>query len=216
MVIFINYVHPAITMAKRSGDFILRDRMQITLNAAGETDTLYGRLDLSDFTNAIDKKGLAVKELYIQVRDPMNVSLTSTNTGIWNPAAGLHAVATPGAASIEYKLVATTRAYESLRDVGIGSPDVLYCKEALYTFGSVAAGSGWVNVEVREFPTRDLHPEGYTLVSDLLIGIAIDEHTSSDERWFDGVIELDIMMIAESVSVTQKMLTNLLTQAQDV
>lgn len=206
-------------MAKRSGDFILRDRLQLTLDGAGDSDTIYGRMDLSDFVNAIEKQALAVKEIYLQVRDPNNASGASSKTGIWNPVSGLAVAATPGTASIEYKLCATTRAYESLRDVGIGSPDVLYVEEHLYTINRDSSATGdFANIihESREWPTRDLHPEGYTLVSDLLIGLAVDDHATEATTWDDALIEIDIMMVVESVSVTQKMLTNLLTQAQDV
>ncbi len=61
-----------------------------------------------------------------------------------------------------------------------------------------------------------MHPEGYTLVSDLLIGLAVDDDDTEATIWDDGIIEIDIMVIAEKVKITQKMLTNLLTQAQDV
>ena len=206
-------------MAKRSGDFIVRDRLQLTLDANGDSATLYGRMDFSDFVNPIEKKGLAVKEIYLQVRDPNNASGASANTGIWNPVSGLAEAGTPGTASIEYKLCATTRAYESLRDVGIGSPDVLYVQEQLWTINRDSSATGdFANTihEYREWPTRDLHPEGYTLVSDLLVGLAVDDHTTEAAVWDDALIEVDIMMIVESVNITQKMLTNLLTQAQDV
>ncbi len=207
------------TMAKGKGDFILRDRLQLTLDSAGDSDTVYGRMDLSDFVNAIEKQALAVKEIYLQVRDPNNESGASSKTGIWNPFSGLAVAATPGTSSIEYKLCATTRAYESLRDVGIGSPDVLYVEEHLYTINRDSGATGEIATaihESREWPTRDLHPEGYVLVSDLLIGLAVDDHSTEATTWDDALIEIDIMMVVESVSVTQKMLTNLLTQAQDV
>ena len=205
-------------MAKGANDFILRDRLQITLDSGGASDTKYGRMDLSDFVNAQEKKGLKVKEIYLQIRDPNNAGANSTNTGVWNPASGLIENASPGEGAITYKLVATTRAYESLRDVGIGSPDVLYNLDQIYTFNqTAAAGSGQLLHEWREWPTRDLHPEGYTVVSDLLIGVAVDMTTGIDEtKWDDAVIEIDVMLIASKVTVTQKMLTNLLTQAQDV
>ena len=86
-------------MAKRSGDFIIRDRLQLSLDENGDSATLYGRMDLSDFVNAIEKQALAVKEIYLQVRDPNNASGASTNTGIWNPMSGLAVAATPGTAS---------------------------------------------------------------------------------------------------------------------
>lgn len=207
-------------MPKGANDFILRDRLQITLDGSGDSDTKYGRMDLSDFVNTQEKKGLKIKEIYLQVRDPNNAGLGATNTGTWNPAMGLTENGTPGEASLTYKMVATTRAYESLRDVGIGSPDVLYCLDQVWTFNQTnVGGSGQLMFNWSEWPTRDLHPEGYTVVSDLLIGVAVDEYANvgiEDAKWHDAVLEIDIMLIAQKVSVTQKMLTNLLTQAQDV
>jgi len=207
-------------MPKRSGDFILRDRLQITLDGDGAAPTVYGRMDLSDFVNAIEKKGIAVQEIYLQVRDPNNASQIADNTGIWNPVAGAFDDASPATQNILYKIVATTRAYESLLDVGIASPDVIYMQEHLVTFNNTTGGgvaSGIITPQFREWPTRDLHPEGYTLVSDLLIGVAVDNSGGFErDYWDDAVLEIDIMMICKAVTVTQKMLTNLLTQAQDV
>ena len=64
-------------MAKRRGDQILRDRLQFTLDATGDLTTVYGRIDLSAFTGG--KKGLAIKEVMFQLRDP-----TTGNTGVFS------------------------------------------------------------------------------------------------------------------------------------
>ena len=51
-------------MAKSSRDVILRDRLQFNVNSAGNTDLVYGRIDLSDYVNIVKKDGLAIKQRY--------------------------------------------------------------------------------------------------------------------------------------------------------
>ncbi len=72
-------------MAKASDDVILRDRMQFELDNAGDRTTLYGRIDLSNWVNPITRQGLAIKEVFFQLRN--SASLGLSNTGIFNPVA---------------------------------------------------------------------------------------------------------------------------------
>ena len=73
-------------MAKTSGDLILRDRMQFDLTATtGDRTTLYGRFDLSQFTDPVSRMGLAIKEVYFQFRNPLGAELA--NTGGFQPVA---------------------------------------------------------------------------------------------------------------------------------
>ena len=66
--------------------------------------------------------------------------------------------------------------------------------------------------DVLNYGTPDLHPEGYDIVTDLLIGIAC----SQVDRLANETAELDVMIIAEPKKITQKDLTQMLTQAQDL
>ena len=50
-------------MTKNATDLILRDRLQFTLDALGDQATVYGRFDLSDYTSALERKGLSIKEV---------------------------------------------------------------------------------------------------------------------------------------------------------
>ena len=59
-------------MAKGSTDLILRDRLQFTLDATGNQTTVYGRFDLSDYVNALERKGLSIKEVNFMLRDNTN------------------------------------------------------------------------------------------------------------------------------------------------
>ena len=117
-----------IPMAKSATDVILRDRMQFDV-PAGSRDTLYGRIDLSDYVNTVERKGLAVKEVRFHLRDPNNSTADTPNTGVFT--LGM-ANTNPSGTSVKtsaVKLFATTRAYEFAKDVGIASPDVLCVEE---------------------------------------------------------------------------------------
>jgi hypothetical protein len=106
---------------------------------------------------------------------------------------------------------ATTTAYETAADVGIASPNVLCMFERK---SSANATAGFVTYEDHMFGTPDLHPEGYDVVTDLLIGVFGNNLQNS--RLVDTTLELDIMIIAEPKKITSKDLTQMLSQAQDL
>ena len=140
-----------------------------------------------------------------ELRDP------STPTGTLNPNLQNVSVST-GTSSI--KMYATTSAYENASDVGISSPNVLSVVEMTTTpftnLGTTDVVSGqnqWV-----EWSTPDLHPSGYNVVTDLLIGIA----ASDCGRLTDDTIEVDMMLIAEPIKLTKDDLNDMLIQAQDL
>lgn len=196
-------------MAKSSRDVILRDRLQFDVNSQGNTNLVYGRIDLSDYVNIVKKDGLAIKEIRYQLRDP------SQTTGVFNQAL-LGLGAGPNDQEAYLKVFATTTAYENANDVGIGLPNVISILEFQSTFDSVPAPTAgdlfYQENEVHEFGTPDLHPDGYDVVTDLLIGVA----GTTMERHADKTLEIDVMIIAEPKSITQKDLTQMLTQAQDL
>ena len=196
-------------MAKNQGDVILRDRMEFTLDGSGGLETVYGRIDLSAYCNVPNKTGLAIKEIFFQVREQASGALP--NTGIWDPISDYE---DNDGSTAGLKIVATSRAYQSLADVGIASPDVICVKEYSSTTspnGGAGNGTSYWFTDTW-FGPLDLHPEGYTLVSDLLIGVAVDNW----ERNENSTLEIDILMIAEPVKVTQDRMDALLTQAQDL
>ena len=57
-----------------------------------------------------------------------------------------------------------------------------------------------------------MHPEGYTVVSDLLIGVAADGWDIDGE----DTLEVDIMLIAEPVKISTDRMNEILSQAQDL
>ena len=57
-----------------------------------------------------------------------------------------------------------------------------------------------------------MHPDGFTVVSDLLIGLAGD----GLEVYADDTVELDVMIIASPITVTTSRMNEILTQAQDL
>jgi hypothetical protein len=204
-------------MAKAKQDIILRDRLQFTLTASGDLSLVYGRIDLSDYVNVVKREGLLVKDIYLQVRDPTASGAGNlVNTGIWTPIG----TSIPNAPDTEdkdaWKVFVSTRAYENAADVGIASPDVLHIEEwAVHTLAGQAPSQYALDVQHTIYPTRDYHPGGYPVVSDLLVGIAVDSSVSND-AWDNDTLEIDIMLIAETTTVTSNQMTQLLTQAQDL
>lgn len=194
-------------MAKGSSDVILRDRLQFDIDATGATALVYGRIDLSDYVSIVENKGLAIKEVRFQLRAP------AMALGDW-PQWMIDFNET-GSDSANVKLFATTTAYENVADVAIGSPNVLCVLNRQCT--QLAAGGAAISTNVTEwnwYGTPDLHPEGYDVVTDLLVGISVNGATRAGLA--DATQELDIMLIAEPKKITQKDMTQMLTQAQDL
>lgn len=186
-------------MAKGTRDLILRDRLQFDVNGSGNTALVYGRIDMSDFVNIVKKEGFAVKEVRYQLRDP------STPTGVLDP---LLTFAAGTFASI--KIFATTTAYENVTDVGLASPDVISVAEMTSTAVNTPESTNFQNQYV-EWGTPDLHPDGYNVVSDLLIGIAASTISATDRT-----LEIDIMVIGEPIKLNEADMTEMLTQSQDL
>lgn len=191
-------------MAKNKGDLILRDRLQFTPDGSGNLGVNYGRIDLSDYVNVVRDEGLHIKEITYQLRKADE----SGNTSVFDPILGN--AATSFAA---LNVFATTTAYESGNDVGIASPNVLNSLTMTTSReGDPATGSFiWENQE-KFRGVYDLHPEGYTVITDLLIGVCLDSCT----RYNSETIEIDIMMIAEPKKVTKDDLERMLAQATDL
>ena len=188
-------------MAKNKGDLILRDRLQFTLDGSGDLTVNYGRIDLSDYVNVVRDEGLHIKEITYQLRTPAG------ETAVFDPVLGTD---TTSFASMQ--VFATTTAYENAGDVGIASPNVLNVFEMSTTRETNGDGSQlWENQEHFR-GVYDLHPEGYTVVTDLLIGVAASNCT----KYPSETIEIDIMMIAEPKKVTKDDLERMLAQATDL
>ena len=170
--------------------------MEFDLDSNGDRTTVYGRIDLSSYISVSQKKGLAVKQIFFHVREQNSTKLA--NTGIWD------------------WMVAD----ELAADVGIASPDVLCIREFISQTSPTDGGTGSSSATVgtsyaytdRFYGPMDLHPEGYTLVSDLLIGVAADKWLANT----DDTLEIDILIIAEEVKVTQDRMNDMLSQAQDL
>ena len=203
-----------IPMAKSATDVILRDRMQFDV-PAGSRDTLYGRIDLSDYVNTVERKGLAVKEVRFHLRDPNNGNADTPNTGVFTFGMANTNPSNISNKTSAVKLFATTRAYEFAKDVGIASPDVLCVEEFIQVIppdlGATPANQQF-NLYHKRYGTPDLHPDGFTVVSDLLIGLAGD----GLDQYADDTVELDVMIIASPITVTTSRMNEILTQAQDL
>ena len=192
-------------MAKGKLDLILRDRLQFEFDVLGNRSTVYGRFDLSEYVNTLERKGLSIKEIQLMMRAPNNTNAPITGNFDLMGAN----VATGGLFRSNLKIFATTRAYEDAKDVGIASPDVL-CIEQWQTYLSPGPDEG-VWIEHNKYGTGDLHPDGFPVVTDLLIGVAADNWLAE----FSETVELDVMLIAEPITINQKQLTEMLVQGQD-
>jgi len=202
-------------MAKGSNDVILRDRLQFDIDANGDTALVYGRIDLSDYVSIPENKGLAIKEVRFQLR-----TRNDNQDGVWPNYMGPSEPNTWGSTNYQssVKLFATTTAYEQISDVGIGSPNVLCVFEKQSYLAADLTGAD-VTAAVLDtyehmFGTPDLHPEGYDVVTDLLIGIGLENCKAT--ALVSTTAELDIMIIAEPKKITQRDLTQMLTQASDL
>jgi len=197
-------------MAKGRQDLMLRDRMEFTFDGAGDINTVYGRVDLSDYVSVLNSDGLAIKEVRWQLRDPKQ-----DNTGMLNPVLTTE-LATETNQFAGIKIWACTVAYQSAVDVGIGSPNVIALEERhtnitpIQNAGTNVGGSTEFGREW--YGTLDLHPDGYTVVTDMLIGIAANNCTKYDT----DVLQLDIQIIAEPVSITKGRLEEMLAQGTDL
>jgi len=201
-------------MAKGSNDVILRDRLQFDIDTNGDTALVYGRIDLSDYVSIPENKGLAIKEVRFMLRtrkendDGVFPNVLGTNNLGVIQADGLYS---------SVKIFATTTAYENIVDVGIGSPNVLCVFEKQTTvMRSFTPDDPGAVLDTYEhmFGTPDLHPEGFDVVTDLLIGIGLENCTNL--ALVDTTAELDVMVIAEPKKITSKDLTQMLSQAQDL
>ena len=201
-------------MAKGKTDLIMRDRLQFTLSAAGDQTTVYGRFDLSEYVSTIERKGLSIKAVTFMLRDS-----NAGNTGNFPLSQGdpkNDSEFDIGRAQL--KLYATTRAYENAADVGIASPDVLHIETFSTYIGPQSGGltppntnSTFMYADHYVYPAQDLHPEGFPVVTDLLVGVAADGWELAGSK----TLELDVMLIAEPITITQKQLTEMLVQGQD-
>ncbi len=205
-------------MAKGTRDVILRDRLQFDIDGNGDTALVYGRVDLSDYVSIPENKGLAIKEVRFMLRTRID-----NDDGVWpNVLTTTDLSNIPsGGQFASVKIFATTTAYENIVDVGIGSPNVLCVFEKqtttmLLQTGDPQSASAAATLDTYEhmFGTPDLHPEGYDVVTDLLIGIGLEN--CSNLALADTTAELDVMIIAEPKKITQKDLTQMLSQSQDL
>tara|TARA_R100000664_G_C2755706_1_gene143453 strand:- start:639 stop:1223 length:585 start_codon:yes stop_codon:yes gene_type:complete len=194
-------------MAKGKNDVILRDRLQFETTGAGNVSLVYGRIDLSDYVSIVKNEGLAIKEIRFQFRDPNSDEAWPTFMGSEDFAAY------PANQVVQADICAfaTTTAYESARDIGLASPNVICLFEKK---SSANATAGFVTYEDHMFGTPDLHPDGYDVVTDLLIGVYGSNLQCT--QLVDSTLELDVMIIAEPKKITSKDLTQMLSQAQDL
>ena len=211
-VSFITYGLRGGNMAKGASDLILRDRLQFAPDASGNQTTVYGRFDLSEYVSTLERKGLAIKEVNLMLRDS-----NAGNTGNFNHATGdINNGSDSTVKTSNLKVYATTRAYEDAADVGIASPDVLHIETFTTYMGpkevaNPTASSQYLYADHMVYPTENLHPAGFPVVTDLLFGIALDTWETVASK----SLELDVMLVVQPITISAKQLTEMLVQGQD-
>lgn len=213
-------------MAQRT----VSDRLSFTLpNGSGDQATIYGRLDMSDFIDPTQNRGVIVHDIQFNLRNPNGTKSGLTNTGAFslfeNMPGNLGVGWSDDDRNIAVKLCALNTAYQDLGEVGI-STDGVYAMQEMVAFQSyhsladaaagIAAGYSSVVQETRNWTVGDLHGDGSLLLSDLLIGIATDNVQLGDAAAADIEIELDVVVHFSEKKVTQKEITQMLTANLDV
>ena len=155
------------------------------------------------------KSDLIVRDICRAPAGALQISLRNpavANTGNFRLALTDQPTATSTPPSL--KMYATTTAYETAQDVGIGSPNVINCVTIRQEFDADA----FLQTEYVDWSTPNLHPEGFPVVTDVLIGVA----AAGCDLLANDTIELDIMVIAEPVKLTKDDMESMLTQATDL
>ena len=213
-------------MARRT----VSDRLKLTLpNGTGDQSTIYGRLDMSDFIDPSSNRGVIVHDVQFQLRNPNGTKNSLTRTGMWswfeNMDGTIGLTWADDNRNVGVKLVALNTAYQDLAEVGISTDGVYAVQEhtAFQAHSSIAdstqglAGgfaSLWYNKE--DWTVEDLHGDGMLLLSDLLIGVAMDNLQVGDGLATDIDFEIDVVVHFSEKKVSQKEITQLITSNLDV
>ena len=146
----------------------------------------------------------------------MKKSNDEANTGSFNQLLTTGGATTTAPTQAYLKMYTTTTAYETAVDVGIGSPNVINVVEHQHYITVVQQSGNNVGgnniISYFEYGVPDLHPEGFPVVTDLLVGVAAQDCN----RYSNDTLELDIMIIAEKVKLTKDDMEAMLTQATDL
>jgi hypothetical protein len=206
------------------------DRLSLSLpNGTGNQGTIYGRLDMSEFIDPVQNRGVIVHDIQFQLRNPNGTKSGLTNTGMFslleNMPGSIGAGWNDEDRNIGVKLVALNTAYQDLAECGL-STDGVYAIQEHYAFQSyhsladaataVSGGYSSVVVEQRDWTVSDIHGDGALLLSDLLIGVAMDKVTLGDSAAIDIEIELDVIVHFTEKKVSQKEITQMITANLDV
>jgi hypothetical protein len=206
------------------------DRLSLTLpNGSGDVGTIFGRLDMSEFIDPVSNRGVIIHDVQFQLRNPSGTKSGLTNTGmfsLWENMPGtIGAGFSDNDRNIGVKLVALNTAYQDLAECGL-STDGVYCIQEHNAFQSwhsiadpasgVGAGYSSVAYTERNWSVSDLHGDGALLLSDLLIGVAIDNLSLGDGAAADIDIEIDVVVHFTEKKVSQKEITQMITANLDV
>jgi len=200
--------------------------MEFTTDANGDLAARYGRIDLDDYINVAKREGLVIKEIHFQFLNPITngtVVAGMSNTGIFTPLPAEHTGPDDFNIQLGLKTYATTTAYTDASEVGIGSPDVLAIEELSCVqegYGDAAGNVLAFQIERNNYGVTDLHPSGFPIISDLLVGVAMDTAYlggGAPARYYaDATVTLDVMIVAAPKTFTIADFGTIIAQQQDL
>lgn len=215
---------------KKKNEHVLTDRLRLELPVTGDLGVVYARVSLDEFINPLENDIVAVKQIYLQPRYPVNSQLNLNNTGAWSfPYDSLDGTNTLGpnfddaSRYAAFKIMATTVAYQDAQLCGIATPGILHMEEwvMFQHVSSVrdaetppslsgAAYGAVIDTKHNVYGITSYRPNGMPVASDILIGISAD-------NWFNSAVglaetldvDVDIVIVMESRKATKDDLAEL-------
>lgn len=189
-----------------------RDVGEITLSAGGSTETVYMRMGLTNnnLVSIADNRVFEIEKIMVTLVDPATTLQGTEPTGI--------VFVSPGVASGEgesragYKIVATTRAYDNLRNVSLGSENVLGVWEKAVMVTDIDGGTPDDYEYLQVESATDLTAMGsMTVASDLLFGLIVNEL----DTYKSDTLELHVAVYGHSKKATKAVLAGMIADLQD-
>ena len=186
----------------------LSDTYEFTTDANGDISTAYGRMDLSGYLDPASGDALVPVAIATQIREP-GQSLTA---GQWAKYGGS---ADGNTDSNSMRVIATSRAYSQINNVGIASEGIHYLRDQqlVWSCNDVA-----VNDEVFSAMWHDEEwgPDrlGHTpLVADLLFGVEFEGNASQNAN---TTFRLDAVVQFKKIKLTKAQINKMLAARTDV
>jgi hypothetical protein len=164
----------------------------------------------NNLVSIADNRVFEIERILVMLVDPGTANQGTQPTGIVLVSPGT--TAAEGDIRAGYKIVATTRAYDDLRNVNIGSENVLMVRQHNVTSTDIdsATPDDYEYLEINT--TQDLTSMGsMTVASDLLFGLIVNELDS----YKSSTLELHVAVYGHSKKATKAVLAGMIAELQD-